>query len=60
MKVFNEEPLDGKKPQEFILIIDSKEALSLLEMTAVACNQSPKKAAWKKIKAAFEERIACF
>jgi len=60
MKIFSEEPPPGKKADEFILIIDSKEAVAIMEIAEAACGTSPKKATWKKIKNALAERLCCY
>ncbi|MDD2541428.1 MAG: hypothetical protein PHH28_10370 [Desulfuromonadaceae bacterium] len=60
MKIFNEEPVQGKLPQEFILIIDKKEAVALVDIVEAACKSNPRKSGWKKIQSALTERLACY
>lgn len=60
MKIFNEEPENGKKSQEFILILDNKEAVIFVELAEAACKANPKKKNWYKIYTALSERLSCF
>lgn len=60
MKIFNEEPIRGKLPQEFMLILNKKEAIALVELAESACKTNPRKTGWKKIYGALSERLACY
>ena len=58
MKVFNEEN-ELKKGQTFILLLDEKEARTLIQMAEVAC-RAKRGLNFKKIKAALELKLCCF
>lgn len=57
MKMFNEE---SNTPKEFILILDKKEMIDLIQMAETACEQNNRKQRWKRILSTLQEKAACY
>ena len=59
MKVFNED-LGGKTGYSFILLLDKKEAKTLMEIVETACQANKRKTTFKNWKKKLEERLCCY
>ena len=57
MQIFNEEKYPNP---DVILVLNKKEAQTLIEMNEAACNANKKKKSWKKLKQLLEEKAECF
>ncbi len=57
MKILNE---GTDKPKLFVLILDEKEARTLVEMAETAVQANKKKSSFKKWKKKLEEQLLCY
>jgi hypothetical protein len=60
MKIFTEETTPGKLPNHFVLILDKREARTLLEMAETARNANKKKSSFRVWKKKLEEELCVF
>ncbi len=59
MKVLNEEVTTGK-PNTFILIVDKKEAQTLMAMAETASKANKRSSLFRNMYRKLEERLSCF
>lgn len=60
MKVLNEEIEGGKSGTTFVLILEKKEAQTLVAMAETAVKADRKKSSYKSFQKALTERLCCF
>lgn len=60
MIILNEEPAKGKKPDNYVMIINTKEAKLLVEMINAAAEANSKKKTWVKFVEEVNDRLTCF
>lgn len=60
MKIFNEEPKPNHDPNAFVIILDKKEARTLVEIVEAAEKANKRRSSFRAWRKKLQERLMCY